>query len=194
MLQVGLTKVCRKCLAELPLDTFPFSKSKQKPESYCYPCKKISRKENYERNKEKENADSRARHRANRSHNLAKQKEWYKLNHDKEIQRARKNYRVNKDKLKVYFAKPSTKARLCHNASKRLNSKRNATPIWANMVSIKAFYDHARLMSDLTGIPHEVDHIIPLQHKLVCGLHCETNLRVVTKEVNRIKNNFFKVE
>lgn len=40
-----------------------------------------------------------------------------------------------------------------------------------------------------TGIVHEVDHIVPLQGENVCGLHVETNLRVITKAANREKSN-----
>ena len=39
------------------------------------------------------------------------------------------------------------------------------------------------------GIPHEVDHIVPLTSKVVCGLHWEGNMRVVTRRVNRSKVN-----
>jgi hypothetical protein len=34
-----------------------------------------------------------------------------------------------------------------------------------------------------------VDHIIPLKSDFVCGLHCHTNLRVITAEENKAKNN-----
>jgi hypothetical protein len=34
-----------------------------------------------------------------------------------------------------------------------------------------------------------VDHVIPLRHPLVCGLHAHTNLRVVPALVNLKKGN-----
>ena len=49
----------------------------------------------------------------------------------------------------------------------------------------------AALRNKLTGVKWEVDHIVPLASRIVCGLHAETNLRVVPKLVNRIKGNRF---
>lgn len=52
-----------------------------------------------------------------------------------------------------------------------------ATPIWGDADAMLAIYDVARRLSEETGIPHHVDHIVPIQSPWVCGLHCEANLR-----------------
>lgn len=64
-----------------------------------------------------------------------------------------------------------------------------ATPIWANLSAIRQIYKEAEFMSLATGIPHDVDHIIPLKSLVVCGLHVETNLRVIPRNINIRKGN-----
>lgn len=68
---------------------------------------------------------------------------------------------------------------------------KNATPTWANMVEIRDLYHKARETSKITGIPHEVDHVVPLQGKNVCGLHVEYNMQVIPASENRTKSNTF---
>lgn len=74
-------------------------------------------------------------------------------------------------------------------AAERRAQRLNATPKWANQFFISEIYALARLRTKLTGIPWEVDHIVPLVSKLVCGLHVEFNLAVIPKSVNKAKNN-----
>jgi hypothetical protein len=52
-------------------------------------------------------------------------------------------------------------------------------------------YALARMRSEITGVPWEVDHDVPLQSKLVTGFHNEFNLRVLTKAENIKKGNRF---
>jgi hypothetical protein len=68
-------------------------------------------------------------------------------------------------------------------------AKRGATPSWADQEAIKAFYIEARRLTDLTGVPHEVDHIYPLVSNTMCGLHVEFNLQILTKSANSAKKN-----
>lgn len=67
-------------------------------------------------------------------------------------------------------------------------------PTWANREHIKQIYIKARELTILTGIKHEVDHIIPSNHPLVCGLHVENNLQILTEEANIQKGNTFILE
>lgn len=41
------------------------------------------------------------------------------------------------------------------------------------------------------GPDYELDHIVPLKHPLVCGLHVPWNLRVIKRLTNIKKRNFF---
>lgn len=65
----------------------------------------------------------------------------------------------------------------------------HATPAWANNFFIEEIYDLAQLRTKATGIEWHVDHIVPLQSPIVCGLHVEQNMRVITAFENRSKRN-----
>jgi hypothetical protein len=56
---------------------------------------------------------------------------------------------------------------------------------------IIAIYDEARILTEATGVRHHVDHMIPLLGREVCGLHVPWNLRIITADENRKKNNRF---
>lgn len=58
---------------------------------------------------------------------------------------------------------------------------------------MRCLYAVARAYRD-AGIPCEVDHVIPLKHRLVCGLHAFTNLNLVPTATNRAKRNVWHME
>lgn len=70
-----------------------------------------------------------------------------------------------------------------HKAMRRSGSTR--MPPWADMGAIAAIYKQAKALGKT------VDHIVPLNNRLVCGLHCEANLRIISAEENRKKGNKF---
>ena len=75
------------------------------------------------------------------------------------------------------------------NNARRDAARLKATPAWANRAAVNAFYREAARLTRETGIAHEVDHIVPLRSRLVCGLHCEANLQILTSTANRQKGN-----
>jgi hypothetical protein len=69
---------------------------------------------------------------------------------------------------------------------------RDATPPWLTRkqkLEIRQLYQIAITMSKTTGERYVVDHIVPLQGEIVCGLHVPWNLRVTTQEENLKKSN-----
>jgi len=76
--------------------------------------------------------------------------------------------------------------------AKRRAARLQATPDWLTDEQhwvIQEIYDLCVLRSDLTGVAHHVDHIVPLQGKTVCGLHVPWNLQVITATENCSKGN-----
>jgi len=80
-----------------------------------------------------------------------------------------------------------------HHTAKRRAAKLRRTPPWADMAAIEAFYAEARRLTVETGVPHHVDHDIPLQSELVSGLHVHNNLQILTGSQNSRKKNRFEV-
>jgi len=71
----------------------------------------------------------------------------------------------------------------------------SATPKWVDkeeLFLIEEAYYLARIRTDLFGFPWDVDHIIPLQGKTVCGLHTLANLQVIPSSSNYSKGNSFE--
>lgn len=66
-----------------------------------------------------------------------------------------------------------------------------ALPPWTTHKECRAFWQLSKAMNAATGVQHSVDHIVPLVHPLVCGLHCPANLRVIPLYDNVRKSNCY---
>jgi len=75
--------------------------------------------------------------------------------------------------------------------ARRRASKVQAQPKWADVAAITAIYTIKKRLQELTGQEYHVDHIDPLQHELVCGLHVPANLQAIPASVNLGKSNHF---
>jgi hypothetical protein len=98
----------------------------------------------------------------------------------KNSERYAENYRARSRLMPAYYN---------HFTAKRRARQLTATPGWANEFFISEAYQLARLRERTCGGRWEVDHIVPLQSRLVCGLHVEHNLRVIPRRENRTKRN-----
>lgn len=108
---------------------------------------------------------------------------YRELNNDKIIQYRKDHpYSYNKNMLA--------------NVRKRQAAKIQRFPLWASNDRINAVYVDCieiNLAAKTAGCTEKfvVDHIVPLQGKLVSGLHVENNLQIITNIENCKKSNKF---
>ncbi len=134
---------------------------------------------------------SRAKRRRNPKRYADIRRRFRERNREKRRAESRLYYAQNKEKAKAASRRWALKnpARMKANKARRRSCEITATPQWADVVAIKRFYDEAQRISADTGVLHHVDHIVPLNSPIVCGLHCQFNLQILEGAENARKSN-----
>jgi hypothetical protein len=163
-------------------------------------CRKHYLRDYDAKNKERLRASAKARVAANPEARRATQLRYAEKHKEKIVARNAEKYQANREKKIIAAAqwrKENPQAARINGAAQRARrraAEKRATPVWASMDLIKQIYEQAALISRQTGIPHEVDHVVPLVGKRVCGLHVHWNLEIVPASVNRSKGNKFELD
>jgi hypothetical protein len=107
---------------------------------------------------------------------------WMKKNPEKAKEHARRSAKKRRQdpKHKAYYAE-----RTRYRQAKR----KNATLPNIKPSEFFAFYEERDRLFKQTGEAHHVDHIVPLEHARVCGLHVPWNLQVIPAWENHLKLN-----
>lgn len=120
----------------------------------------------YRENKERFNARNRKFHAANPHYAVE-----YRLRNAGKIAIQRAAWvKQNPDKARAMWAN-------------RRSAEYRAVPGWVDRIAIRRVYAEA------TKYRLQVDHIVPLMHPRVCGLHTVANLQLLSAEENRRKGN-----
>lgn len=164
-------KICTGCKKELSVTNFYIRKDSKK---YVPKCKKCYIKKATEYAYE------------NYKKVLEYHKKWRSENRDKDSSYKQKWLKNNKELRKqiVSIWKKENKKAVTADSNKRRALKLKATPKWADLEAIKQFY-----LNCPEG--YEVDHIIPLKGKTVCGFHILENLQYLIASENSKKLNKF---
>ena len=182
------------------------NQKKDNLKSYCKECCKKQYSQYYRDNKETVLKQSAEYYATNIQVEQKRRKEHYERNPDYFKQYRKDNSEKNKkfqalyreqhkeeraSYAREYYKKyyPANKHKYIQYVANRRAAKLKATPKWYEMIRVQKLYEQCANITTKTGIEHNVDHIIPLQHPLVCGLHCSDNLQIITKMENLEKGN-----
>lgn len=184
----GLSGTCKDCFRIRAKEIAEENKLKRKikkTSKVCSTCKEDLPASRFNRNKS--NADwlaSRCR-----ECDSDYKKEYYKIDYvkDRESKRLKEFSRKNKKHLqeyrREYYSRPEVKVKKNINSINSQRRQRERIPSWESIENIKNYY----LESRVKGL--EVDHIVPINSDLVCGLHCVDNFQMLTREENASKGN-----
>jgi hypothetical protein len=178
------TKSCSRCKQVKLLTHFTKRKrSKDGFKSYCKSCAQKEAQQWRINSKEQRAVWQKNYYAKNKNEILQRQKQWRTANLDKS-KNATKNW-ANANREAV-----------AERRARRRATKKQATPPWLtkeHRQQIIYVYEQCFKAQELTGIKHHVDHIHPLTHEFLCGLHVPWNLQVITAEENIKKGNRFKI-
>lgn len=188
-----MTKNCTRCGETKAFDCF--YKSRTSFNSICKECIKSRSREWYSENREKALSYSAEWRAKNLEYAKKKQAEYSKKNSARIMARVSEWQSNNKERVKDYKAsyRKNNQSYYVAKCSDRRAIRLKATLAWANGFFIGEIYDLARRRSRCLsgGVKWHVDHIVPLQSPLVCGLHVEHNLQVIPATLNHKKKNVY---
>ena len=171
-------KNCTRCSEAKPLTEFYLNAKRGRYEARCKDCFKALVKSSADTNRE-----------AVRAANRVAGAKFRDANRESERKRTLAAHHANPERSRANNARWRTENPGRHAAkeAKRRAIRLKAIPVWADLDAIKLIYEAVKTESELTGVPMHVDHIVPLQGKTVCGLHCEANLQVLKASENLSK-------
>lgn len=174
------SKVCIRCKTEKPSSDFGYEP--RMADGVKQPCRKCE----YQDQKRRQTPEQKAA-------NTVFKKEWKKRNPEKVKADNRRQQQKNRSKVNENSKRwrQKNKSVMAAHKKKRRAIKLRAAPVWSNDFFVQEAYDLARRRTKATGIAWDVDHIVPLRSKLVCGLHAHTNVQVIPKTENLSKRNFY---
>lgn len=166
-------KTCNRCNIEKPADAF-YQKRTSKDGLFwwCRECHKERMKSRY--------------------HDLATSSSYREAEKDRVatfwVANPEKRTEADKRYREAHRGKINAKTK------KRYADKKQRTPAWLtedDFWLMEQAYELADMRTKMLGFSWHVDHVLPLQGRLVSGLHVPDNLKVVPALENRRKSNSF---
>jgi len=178
-------KVCTLCKEEKALVEFSWRVKKENlRQTRCKPCRNLKMKEHREDNIESYKEKDRQYGLNNKEVIAERKARYYKDNREQINTKARDGWSSHYSRNRLNYI---------YKGRARVSKLRQATPAWSEVEQIQDLYKEAHKLHLITGELYHVDHQVPLNNKLVCGLHCISNLQILEASVNIKKNNRFIV-
>jgi 5-methylcytosine-specific restriction endonuclease McrA len=173
-------KTCSKCKITKPLNEF--GKDKKMKDGIRYCCKQCNNAASIEwaRKYPDRKKEARIKYVISNPEANAASKEKYRKNNKEKLALSNKQYRKAKPEKNTEYG-----------ASYRAK-KAQATPCWLNKYQreqILEFYKMAKELETVFPWKQHVDHIVPIKHNKVCGLHVPWNLQILSVTANLEKGN-----
>lgn len=192
------TKTCTKCKAEKTLEEFVNNKRTKDGKHYqCKACQKATLDAWRAKNPDKVRAQGRRNYANNSERFKSYTKQYAKDNPNKvkavQSRWAKNNKEHRRDKARERYQNDSEwRNRVKARNSARHKRLRQSIPPWQDRTELRDIWREAQRIAEETGVPHDVDHLVPLQSrcKTVSGLTVPWNLRIIPSSENQSKNNF----
>jgi hypothetical protein len=161
----------------------------------CRSCVEIRKSMRRAVNPEEARAKDRARYHADGDKKRAQMRTSRAAHIDDRREYDRRRYHESAKRKAAQFAQSlrwqrENKGQRNEITARRRSWIKRATPAWltaTDFEKIKSFYQEAASREG----EWDVDHIVPLRGKTVCGLHVPSNLQIIPHSENRRKGNAF---
>ena len=181
-----ITKTCIDCKKRKSIFLYDYRHDTKKLINQCHKCVSKIKMEWKKNHRDIVLKSSRTRYRKYREEICYRMSPEYYIKHNKldvlkrKHQRGKKHYQNN---ISYYTVKT---------AKQRALKLKHTFPQGVECKEMLEIYKKRAILNKKYGKnKYSVDHIIPLKHKYVCGLHNINNLRIITTEENLKKSNKF---
>lgn len=173
-------KTCSKCKVSKSLSEFGKDKKMKDGVRYC--CKQCNNAASvlWSKTYPERKKEARLKYVATNPEANAMAKATYRKNNKQKIALQNAQYRKQKPEKNTSYG-----------AAYRAK-KAKATPFWLSVEQrneIKEFYTMAKDLEKIFPWKQHVDHIVPIKHNKVCGLHVPWNLQILSATANLAKGN-----